>query len=135
MTPVEENETLVVERLFQHRLDSLENVEVFVVRLEEQRRVEQVEDRIDIRQSGLCQGSGMQLTDPHLADHIGIVPGDTAWIDAQGDVAVGGLRPLRGHLTQDISPDRTIGYECRQLEGHRRGRARQGEGCEQNKDG
>src|SRR5262249_44972984 len=114
--PVEEHEASGLDALADLRRELVGDVVQLVVRLEEERNVEDVEGRVDAAEADGGERRGLQRAEPHLAQDLRLVAHRAAGKHRNGDAAVGRRLPLVGHLLHVLVPHRALGHDGGELD-------------------
>jgi len=89
---------------YEGRVDPLARVVPLVVAREHHRQHEGVRAGIDLGESCVRDRRRLKLSDPHLANHLALVPHRAAGVDTELQLVARRLRPLRPHAPEDELP-------------------------------
>src|SRR5262249_33518643 len=118
--PVEQDETLRLNPLADLRRELVGDVVQLVVRLEEERDVEDVEGRVDAAEADRRERRRLEGVDAHLAQDLRLVTLRAAGEDRDRDGPASRRPPLLGHLLHALVPHRSLGGDRRELDGRLR---------------
>ena len=96
VAPGQQLEALGFQDGLEPRPETLSDVVELGIGAEHHRHLQGLDLGRDLGQAGARQGGGMELPDPHLPDHVGLVAGDAAGVDADPDVRPGRRLPSLG---------------------------------------
>jgi hypothetical protein len=102
--------------LFEFGLElALDVVDLLIV-AEEHRELEDPDRGNDLAQADAGEGRGMDLADPHLAEHVALVAADAAGVNLERQTAAALGLQILAHRLHFLDPGRAFGGQNRELD-------------------
>ncbi len=108
VAPVQDHETAFRDVRLKTRRQLVADVVQFLVGIEEERNLQPGDIGGNTAQAGSGDGDGLQLLDPDLLEHFGLVALLAARVDVELDLSAGRLLPVLAHLDEELVPDRVL---------------------------